>query len=94
MTSLPPGMNKRLERVVSGVCASVGQVCVDVDLLLDPGREVRHVAVNSGSQHFAEAHAAPGRQAEQRPAAAVRLLTHQRAAAVTLSTCTHTHTDV
>lgn len=71
---------------------SVGQVCVDVDLLLDPGGEVRDVAVNPGSEHFTEAHAAPRRQAEQRPATAA-LLTHQWAAAVTLNTHTlNTHT--
>lgn len=58
---------------------------MDVDLLPDPGGEVRHIAVDSGSQHFAEAHAAPGRQAEQCPAPAVRLLAHQRSAAVALS---------
>lgn len=69
------------------MCVSVSQVCVDVDLLLDPGREVRHVAVNSGSEHFAEAHAAPRREAEQRPATAV-LLAHQRAATVALTTQT------
>lgn len=72
---------------------SVGQVCVDVDLLLDPGGEVRDVAVNPGSEHFTEAHAAPRRQAEQRPATAA-LLTHQWAAAVTLNThVKHTHTE-
>lgn len=69
---------------------SVGQVRVDVDLLLDPGGEVRDVAVNPGSERFTEAHAAPRRQAEQRPATAA-LLTHQRAAAVTLNTRTHIH---
>lgn len=72
---------------------SVGQVCVDVDLLLDPGGEVRDVAVNPGSEHFTEAHAAPRRQAEQRPATAA-LLAHQWAAAVTLNThVKHTHTE-
>lgn len=69
------------------VCVSVGQVRVDVYLLLDPGGEVRHVAVNSRSEDFAEAHAAPRRQAEQRPAAAV-LFAHQRPAAVALNTKT------
>lgn len=64
---------------------SVGEVRVDVDLLLDPGREVRHVAVHAGSEHFAEAHAAPRREAKQGPAAAV-LLAHQRTAAVALNT--------
>lgn len=97
MTSLPSGMNESLEQEVSGEWAyvSVAQVCVDVDLLLDPGGEVRDVAVNPGSEHFAEAHAAPRRQAEQRPATAA-LLTHQWAAAVTLNTRTHvkhTHTE-
>lgn len=62
---------------------------MDVYLLLDPGGEVRHVAVNSRSKDFAEAYAAPRRQAEQRPSAAV-LLAHQRPAAVALSTDTHT----
>lgn len=70
------------------VCVSVGQVRVDVDLLLDPGCEVRHIAVHSGSQHFTEAHAAPRRQAEQRPATAI-LLAHQRTATVALNTHTH-----
>ena len=73
--------------------ASVGQVGVDVDLLLDPRREVRHVAVHAGPEHLTEAHAAPRRQAEQRPATAavLLLLAHQRAAAVALNTHTHTH---
>lgn len=66
---------------------SVGQICASVDLLLDPGGEVCDVAVDAGSQDLAEAHAAPRRQAEERPAGAV-LLAHQRAAAVTLDTCT------
>lgn len=60
---------------------------MDVDLLLDPGGEVRHVAVHAGSEHFTEAHAAPRRQTEQRPVTAV-LLAHQRTAAVTLNTNT------
>lgn len=60
---------------------------MDVDLLSDPGSEVRHVAVDSGSEHFTEAHAPPRRQAEQRPATA-SLLAHQRAAAVALETHT------
>lgn len=79
MMSLPPGMLK------TGSVVSVGEVCVDVDLLLDPGREVRHVAVHAGSEHFTEAHAAPRREAKQGPAAAV-LLAHQRTAAVALNT--------
>lgn len=66
------------------MAASVGQVGVDVDLLLDPGGEVGHVAVDSRSQNLAEAHAAPGRQAKQRPAEAVLLLADQRAAAIAL----------
>lgn len=70
------------------MCVSVGQVRVDVDLLLDPGCEVRHIAVHSGSQHFTEAHAAPRRQAEQRPTTAI-LLAHQRTATVALNTHTH-----
>ena len=72
------------------VCVSVSEVCVDVDLLLDPGCEVRHVAVHSRSEHFTEAHTAPRRQAEQSPATTAVLLTHQRTAAVALHTCTHT----
>lgn len=64
---------------------SVGQIRAGVDLPLDPGGEMRHVAVDAGSQHLAEAHAAPRRQAEQRPAR-TRVLAHQRAAAVTLDT--------
>lgn len=47
MTSLPPGMPEARSRKC--VCVLVAQVRVDVDLLLDPGCEVRHVAVNSGS---------------------------------------------
>ncbi len=66
MTSLPPGMLKTGSSELgagSALCVcvyvSVGQVRVDVDLLSDPGREVRHVAVHAGSEHFTEAHAAP-----------------------------------
>lgn len=55
-----------------------------VDLLLDPGREVGHVAVHARPQHLAEADAAPGRQAEERPAETLVFLAHQRAAAVAL----------
>lgn len=66
---------------------SVGQIRVGVDLLLDPGGEMCDVAVDAGSQDLTEAHAAPRRQAEERPASAV-LLTHQRTAAVTLDTRT------
>lgn len=87
MTSLPPGMLKTGSVECVCVCVSVGQVRVDVDLLLDPGGEVRHVAVHSGSEHFTEAHAAPRRQAEQRPATAI-LFAHQRTAAVALNTHT------
>lgn len=58
-----------------------------VDLLSYPGGEVCDVAVDAGAQDLAEAHAAPGRQAEQRPAAA--LLAHQRAAAVALHVHAH-----
>lgn len=54
---------------------------MNVDLLLDPGGEVRHVAVHARSEHFTEAHAAPRRQAEQRPVTAL-LLTHERTATV------------
>lgn len=90
MTSLPPGM-KEVVCVCVYVCKSVVQVCVDVDLLLDPGGKVRHVAVNSRSEHFTETHAAPRRQAKQCPVT-VLLLTHQRTATVTLNAHTHTHT--
>lgn len=41
------------------LCVSVGQVRVDVELLLDPGREVCYIAVHSRSEDFTEAHAAP-----------------------------------
>ena len=62
---------------------------MDVDLLLDPGGEVAHVAVDSRSQDFAEADAAPRRQTKQCPVtAAVLVLAHQRAAAVALETHT------
>lgn len=81
------------ESCVAGVL-SVGQIGVSVDLLSYPGGEVCDVAVDAGSQDLTEAHAAPGRQAEERPAGAV-LLAHQRAAAVALGRRTavsHTHT--
>lgn len=67
---------------------SVGQVGVHVDLLLDPGGEVGHVAVNSGSENFTETDTAPRRQPEQSPPTAVLLLTNQRTAAVALNTHT------
>lgn len=72
------------------VCVSVAQVRVHVDLLSDPGSEVSHITVNSWTQDFTEADAAPGRQAEQRPMTAA-VLTHQWTAAVPLNTHTHTH---
>lgn len=82
------------EGCVAGVL-SVGQIGVSVDLLSYPGGEVCDVAVDAGSQDLTEAHAAPGRQAEERPAGAV-LLAHQRAAAVALDrrtlSATPTHT--
>ena len=77
---------KELARVC--VCVSVSQVCVDVDLLLDPGGEVRHIAVNSGSEHFTETDTAPWRQAKQAPATTA-IVAHQRAAAVALVTHKH-----
>lgn len=70
--------------VTSLPAGSVGQEAVNVDLLLDPGGEVGHVAVDAGPQHLAEADAAPGRQAEERPAETLVFLAHQRAAAVAL----------
>lgn len=86
MTSLP--LECCGQEAVGAACVavlSVSQICVNVDLLLDPGGEMCDIAVNARSEDFTEAHAAPRRQAEQRPASVV--LTYQRTAAVTLETC-------
>lgn len=86
MTSLPlECCGQEAARAVCAGVSSVSQIRVNVDLLLDPGGEMCDIAVNARSEDFTEAHAAPRRQAKQRPASVV--LTHQRTAAVTLETC-------
>ena len=71
----------------------VQQVGVQVYLPLDPGGEVCDVAVDARSKDLAEAHAAPGGETEQGPAAQwtrrILLLTHQRTPAVALDTHAH-----